>query len=79
MYKITATVSSPENKGLNNTNEISTRLEKKDAEILHYIVPKLIWIAKGGRSKVELDILFLCNIVTKSINKEKAKLRQLMQ
>ena len=38
--ELRSTVSSPENQGLQNIDDSSTRLENKDADILHFIVAK---------------------------------------
>ena len=48
--EIITTVSSPAKKGLQNIDESSTRLENKYADNLHYIVAKLLWIAKKGKA-----------------------------
>ena len=64
-------VLSLENKGLQNINEGSTRLEKKYADILHSIVEKILWVAKGVIPNIEPAILFLCNRVTKSTKEDK--------
>ena len=45
---LSAAVSSPANKGLQNIDEIPTRIEKKYAEILHSIDGKILWVAKRG-------------------------------
>ena len=42
--ELSAMVSSPTNNGFQNIDKISTILEKKDADILQYIVAKLLWI-----------------------------------
>ena len=42
--ELSATVSSPEKKGLQSIYEISIIPEKKYADILHSIVAKLIWV-----------------------------------
>ena len=59
-------VSPTAKKGLQNMDENSKRLEKKDADILHYIVEKLLWVEKRGRSNIAPNISFLCIRVTKS-------------
>ena len=40
--EISTNISSPAKKGLQNIYESSTRLEKKDADILHSLVAKLL-------------------------------------
>ena len=72
------TESSPKNKGLQNIDESYTRLEKKDADILHSIVSKIICVAKRGRSVIEPDISFLCTRGTSSIKEDKDKLRRVL-
>ena len=73
------TASSPAKKGLHNIYESSKRLEKKDADTLQSIVAKLLWVEKGGSPNIETAILFLCSIVTKSTNENKAKLRRVLK
>ena len=77
--KISTKVSSPAKKGLQNVDEGSTRLEKKDADIFHSIVAKQLWVGKWGRPNIEPSISFLCTRVTKSTKEDTAKLRQVFQ
>ena len=63
--KLSAALSSPSKRGMQNIGESSTRLEKKDADILHSIVAKIIWVEKSLRPDIEPYISFLCNRVTK--------------
>ena len=64
--EISMTVFSPAQKGLQNTDESSTRPEKKDTDILHYIVAKILWVKKRGRTDTEPAILLISTRVTKS-------------
>ena len=48
--KINKKVYSPAKKVLQSIDERFTRLEKKDADILHYIFTKLIWVKKRGKA-----------------------------
>ena len=73
--ELSAKISSPENKGLHNIYESSTRLEKKDADILHSIIEKILWTEKRVRPNIETAISFLCTSVTKITKEEKSKLR----
>ena len=57
--ELSAKVQSLANEGLQNIDSNFTRPEKKNADTLHSIVAKLIWVSKRGRTKIELDILFL--------------------
>ena len=66
-------------KGFENIYEISTRLENKDADILHFMVAKLLWVAIGGRPNIGLGIPFLCIRGTKSANEDKDKLRGVLK
>ena len=43
---IRATVFSPENKGLQKTDQGYTRPEKEYADILHYMFGKILWVEK---------------------------------
>ena len=43
-------MSSPVKKGLQNMDKNSIRLENKDVDIPHYIVAKLLWVAKGRKA-----------------------------
>ena len=69
--EISMKVSLPENKGLQNLYESSTRLEKKVADIFHSIVAKWLWAAKRGRPDIDPAILFLCTRVTNSTKEDK--------
>ena len=56
--------------GMQNIDQSSTILDKKDADILHSIVAKLLWVSKRERPDIDPVISFLCTIVTNSINKD---------
>ena len=58
-------VSSLENKGLQNKNHYSLRLSRQDSDTLNYVIAKILWVAKRGRSYIDPAILFLCTRVTK--------------
>ena len=60
-------------------NEIPTRLEEKDEDIIHYIVLKPLWVEKGGMTDIDGAILLLCIRATKSTKEDKAKLRKVLQ
>ena len=77
--EISVKVSSLAKKVRCNVDERSTRLKKKDADIFHSIVAKLLWVEKRGRPDIEPAISFLCTIVTKSTKEDKAKLRRVLQ
>ena len=46
-------VSSPAKNGMQNIYDSYTRLDKKDSDILHSIVEKLLWVSKMGRHDIE--------------------------
>ena len=77
--KLSTKVSLPAKKGLQNIYEISTRIEKKDTYIFHFIVAILLWVEKRGRPNIEPVILFLCTRVTKSTKEDKATLRRVLK
>ena len=77
--EISAKVSSPVKKGLQEIHESSKRIEKKDVDILHSIVAKLIWVEKGGSPDIEPAIFFLCARVTKSTKEDKEKFRRVFK
>ena len=66
-------------KGLQNIEKSSTRLENKDADILHSMVEKLLWVAKWGTPKIEPKISLLCTRVTNSIKEDTETLRRVLQ
>ena len=70
---------SPSNKGMQNIHESSTRLEKKDAKILHSIVVKLLWVAKIIRPEIEPAISLLCTRVTNITKEDKSKSRRVLK
>ena len=76
---LSVTILSPEREGFQNIDESFTRIEKKYTDILHSIVAKLIWVAKGVRTNIDTYISFLSTTLTKSTNEEKAKLSGVLQ
>ena len=58
-------LSLPAKKDLQNINENSTRLDKQEADTLHYTVAKILQEKKRGRNVIEKDISFLYTRVTK--------------
>ena len=54
-------------------------MEKKDADIFHSIVAKLLWVEKWGRPDIEPSISFLRTGVTKSTKKDTAKFWLVLQ
>ena len=77
--ELSVTVSSPENKGLQNIYESSTRTENKYAYNLQSIVAKLPLVGKRGRPYLEPAKLLLCTRVRKSTNEENSRLREVLQ
>ena len=71
--ELSTKVSSPAKKVRQNIDERSTRPEKKDADIFHSIVAKLLLLSKRGRPDIEPAISILCTRVTKSTKEDKAK------
>ena len=71
-------VSPPANKALQNIDESSTRLEKKNADIFHSIVERLLWVTKRGGPEIEPAIFFLCTRVTKSTKEDTEKMRRVL-
>ena len=51
--ELSTNVSSPAKKGMQNMDDSSTIIEKKDADILHSIVAKLLWVTKRVRPNIE--------------------------
>ena len=68
---ISTKVSSPENQGMQNVDESSKILYKKDADILHSIVEKILWVAKMVRPNIGPSVLVLCTRVTNSTKEGK--------
>ena len=52
-------VSSPDKKILQNRNESSPILDKKEEDTLHSKFSKLIWVVKNRRPVIEPEISFL--------------------
>ena len=44
---------------MQNIDQSSTILDRKDADILHSMVETLIWVSKGGRPGIDPVISFL--------------------
>ena len=57
--ELSASVSSPEKKYLQKFDDSPKILEKKYAYIPHYMVAKLLWIAKRGSTDIEPYISLL--------------------
>ena len=66
-------------KKLQNINEILPRLDKQEADTLHSMVAKLLWVAQKGRPEIEPEISFLCTRVAKSTVEDKVKLKRVLQ
>ena len=62
-------------KGPQNVDNSSKRPEKRDSDIFHSIVAKLLWVEKRGRPNIETSIPFLCTRVTKITKEDKEKSR----
>ena len=73
--ELSANVSSPAKNGLQNIYEISPIPERKNSDILHSIVAKLLWVAKVVIPNIEPDISLLRTRVTTITKDERAKLR----
>ena len=54
-------------------------LNNKYADILYYIVAKLIWVSNRERPDIKAEILLLYTRVTKSTMEEKSKLKVVLQ
>ena len=76
---LSAAVSSPAKKGLQNINESYKILEEKYADILHSIVENNNMGRKMGKPSIEIDISFLCTRVIKRTKEKKSNLRQVLQ
>ena len=72
-------VLSPAKNSLQNIYNSFTRLEKKDTDILHYTVAKLLWVEKSGRPDIQPAISFLWTIMTQRTNEDKSKPRRVLQ
>ena len=77
--ELSANVSSPAKNGLQNIYESSPIPEKKNADILHSIVAKILWVEKVVMPNIEPDISLLRTRVTNITKEERAKLRRLFQ
>jgi hypothetical protein len=72
-------VQTPAGKTLFDIDFTSPELRKKDAELFHHIVAKLLYVCKRCRLDIGLAIAFLCTRVSKSTNEDKEKLRRLLR
>ena len=77
--QLSANLSSPVKKGLQNIDKNSTNIENKDTDILHSMVAKLLWVTKGVSPNIDSSISFLCTRLTKSTKDYKAKLKRVLQ
>ena len=72
-------LSSPAKNVLQSINDNSLRLDNQEEDTLYYMVANIIWVKKGGRTVIELEISFLCSKVIKSTMEDKSKLKCVLQ
>ena len=69
----------PAKKDLFTVDDGSEQLDKRQGEIFHSIVTKLLYVSKRARTDAQLAIAFLCTRVSCSTEQDWKKLIQLLQ
>jgi hypothetical protein len=69
----------PANKDLFTVDDVSEQLDKRQGEIFHSIVAKLLYVSKRARTDAQLAIAFLCTRVSCSKEQDWKKLIRLLQ
>ena len=70
---------SPAKNDLFSIDDNSPGLPENDAELLHSIVAKLLYIGNRARPDIILPVAFLCTRVLKPTEQDKTKLRRILQ
>ena len=71
-------VSSPASRYLFQVDDNAKQLDKRQSEIFHSVVAKLLFISKRARPDIEQTVAFLCTRVTKSDEHDWKKLSRLL-
>jgi len=69
----------PEVQDLFTVDDVSEQLDKRQSEIFHSIVAKLLYVSKRARTGAQLAIAFLCTRVSYSTEQDWKKLIRLLQ
>jgi len=77
--EITRATSTPAKKNLFDVDEKSPVLGKREAEIFHSVVAKLLYVSIRARMDMLLAVAFLCTRVSKSTREDQGKLRRLLE
>ena len=68
----------PAKKDLFTVDDVSEQLDKRQGEIFHSIVAKLLYVSKRARTDAQLAIAFLCTRVSCSTEQDWKKLIRLL-
>jgi hypothetical protein len=76
---VSKVASTPANKDLFTVDDVSEQLDKRQGEIFHSIVAKLLYVSKRARTDAQLAIAFLCTRVSCSTEQDWEKLIRLLR
>jgi hypothetical protein len=76
---VSKSVSTPAQRTLFEIDEDSEALGKKQSELYHHIVAKLLYVSTRCRLDIQLTIGFLCTRVKRSTKQDWGKLKRLLQ
>jgi hypothetical protein len=76
---VTRIAATPARRDLFDIDEDAKRLGKKQAEVFHSVVAKLLYVSIRARSDILLAISFLCTRVSKSTVEDEAKLKRVLE
>jgi hypothetical protein len=76
---ITRTAATPAKKNLFDIDETADPLSRKDGEIFHSVVAKLLYVSKRSRLDIQLPIAFLCTRVSCSTTQDWMKLKRVLE
>jgi hypothetical protein len=77
--EITRKAATPAKKDLFEIDINSPALDKKEAEVFHSVVAKLLYVATRARTDILLAVGFLCTRVSKSTAQDRDKLKRLLE
>ena len=77
--EVTRNATTPAKRSLFTIDPDLPRLDKKEADCFHSIVPKLLYVLKRARPDIQLAISFLCTQVSCSTKNDLGKLIRLLQ
>jgi hypothetical protein len=76
---VSRSAASPAKKDLFEVDETSARLDKRDSDLFHSVVAKLLYVSMRARPDLLLPVIFLCSRVAVATKEDMGKLRRLLE